>query len=99
MRIRCLPGRPRRGGRTVILAAQVALYGGGQAVAPPDTQLAAGTTQLVEMDNSTMSVWSKSGTRLASADLNAFFAVPTGLSFTDPRVLYDAGSGRWFASG
>src|ERR1700730_15635596 len=95
------PVAPRQlGGFPVMsLAAQVGLYPTDQAVAPPDTQLAAGPTQLVEMNNSTMSVWSKSGTRLATSDLNAFFPVPTGWSFTDPRVLYDAGSGRWFASG
>jgi hypothetical protein len=81
------------------LSAQVLLYGPGQSVTPPDTQLAAGPAQLVEMDNSTMSVWSKSGSRLASADLNTLFPVPSGFSFTDPRLLYDAGSGRWFASG
>jgi IPT/TIG domain-containing protein len=77
---------------------QASLFGD-QAVQPPDTQLAAGLTQLVEMDNSLISVWSKSGTRLATDDLNHFFAVSPGLSFTDPRVLYDAQAARWFASG
>jgi len=70
-----------------------------QFVTPPDTQVAAGPNHLVEMVNSSGSVWDKSGTLLKLFDLNAFFAVPTGYSFSDPRILYDGGSQRWFASG
>ena len=80
------------------LAGQNALFSD-QAVQPPDTQLAAGPTQLVEMDNDLMSIWSRSGTRLATADLNSLFQVSPGFVFTDPRLLYDQQSGRWFASG
>ena len=78
---------------------QVALFGSNQSVAPPDTQLAAGPTYLVEADNSTLSIWSKSGTLVAWHDLNVFFTVPSGFVFSDPRILYDAESGRWFLSG
>jgi hypothetical protein len=70
-----------------------------QFVTPPDTQVAAGPNYLVEMVNSSGSVWDKSGTLLKLFDLNAFFAVPAGYSFSDPRILYDSGSQRWFASG
>ena len=70
-----------------------------QFVTPPDTQVAAGPNHLVEMVNSSGSVWDKSGTLIKLFDLNAFFAVPTGYSFSDPRILYDGGSQRWFASG
>jgi hypothetical protein len=70
-----------------------------QFVTPPDTQVAAGPNHLVEMVNSSGSVWDKSGTLLNLFDLNAFFAVPPGYSFSDPRILYDSGSQRWFASG
>jgi hypothetical protein len=81
------------------LSRQVALYGSDQAVEPPDTQLAAGTTYLVEADNSALSVWTKSGALVMTRDLNAFFTVPAGYSFADPRILYDSESSRWFLSG
>jgi hypothetical protein len=81
------------------LARQVGLFGPSQSLEPPDTQLAAGPGALLEMVNDTGSVWSKTGTLLEVFDLNKFFKVPGTQSFSDPRVLYDAASGRWFASG
>jgi IPT/TIG domain len=66
---------------------------------PPDTQLAAGPADLMEMINDVGSVWSKSGSLSRSFDLNTFFKVPSGQTFSDPRVVYDAPSGRWFATG
>jgi hypothetical protein len=78
---------------------QELLYPTDQANQPPDTQLAAGPTSLAEADNSTLSVWSKSGVFLTSADLNVFFGAPPGYDFSDPRLLYDPESGRWFLSG
>jgi hypothetical protein len=81
------------------LSEQIGLYGSDQSLQPPDTQLAAGPTAIAEATNDTLSVWSKSGTLTAAADLNAFFVVPSGQSFTDPRILYDAQSGRFFLSG
>lgn len=53
----------------------------------------------MEPVNSTVRVWSKTGTALVAADLNTFFTVPSGYSFTDPRVAYDASTGRWLLSG
>lgn len=70
-----------------------------QAVQPPDTQLAAGPTYLLETLNDSGSVWTKSGGLVTSFDLNTFFPVPFGYSFSDPRDLYDPLSGRWFVSG
>lgn len=66
---------------------------------PPDTQLAAGPTYLLELVNDSGSVWDKSGNLVRTYDLNAFFPVPAGYSFSDPRVLFDLSSQRWFASG
>jgi hypothetical protein len=74
-------------------------FGIGQDVTPPDTQLAAGPTNLLETLNDSGSVWSKTGGLLRSFDLGKFFSVPTGSYFSDPRVLYDAPAGRWFISG
>ena len=77
---------------------QLAL-GSDQFVTPPDAQIAAGPSQVVEMVNSSGSVWDKQGHLLKLFDLNLFFKVPTGYSFSDPRVLFDQVSQRWFASG
>jgi len=70
-------------------------------VSPPDTQVAAGPTELVEMVNVTLSTWDKSGRRTSGpASLDSVFDVPPGLDFTDPRVVFDpANGGRFFASG
>jgi IPT/TIG domain-containing protein len=71
-----------------------------QFVAPPDTQLAAGDGYLVEMVNDSGSIWTKKGALVNKVfDLNVFFMVPSGQTFSDPRVVYDTLSGRWFASG
>jgi hypothetical protein len=102
------PGAPRTAQQAMVPPAfagmsytrQVNALGRAHAIWPPDTQLGAGPTQLVEMVNDTASVWSKTGTRLSNAsDLNAFFDVPYGYYFSDPRVLYDPVSSRWFSSG
>ena len=78
-------------------------FGNDQAVEPPDTQLAAGPYNLLEMVNSSGSVWSKNPSPLpgpqAQVDLNVFYGVAgTPYSIGDPRVQYDVGTGRWFAS-
>ncbi|MGH7776339.1 MAG: hypothetical protein ACREPI_04075, partial [Candidatus Dormibacterales bacterium] len=79
------------------VSAQIAQLGSDQSVAPPDTQMAAGPNYLVEALNASLSIWTKAGAPVGTpSDLNTFFAVPTGYHFTDPRVLYDALSGRWF---
>jgi hypothetical protein len=80
--------------------AQVSWYGSAnQNVAPPDTQLGAGPDNLVEMVNSSGSIWSKAGTLQSHFDLYPFFGVTGSGSFSDPRVQYDDSSGVWFASG
>ena len=81
------------------LNSDIAAHGSDQNVAPPDTQLAAGPSDLVSPVNNTLWVWSKTGIARGSLDLNTFFAVPSGYSFTDPRVAYDATTGRWLLSG
>jgi hypothetical protein len=83
----------------VTLSQQANALGNDQAVTPPDTQVAAGPQSLLEMVNSSGTVWTKSGGLVKIFDLNSFFKIPSGYTFSDPRVLYDALSGRWFASG
>src|SRR5262249_3417464 len=81
------------------LSQQLSLLGSDQALQPPDTQLAAGPGVVLEATNDSLSVWSKTGSLLAWADLNAFIGVPSGFLFSDPRLLYDSQSGRWIVSG
>jgi Abnormal spindle-like microcephaly-assoc'd, ASPM-SPD-2-Hydin len=78
---------------------QISAFGSNQDVTPPDTQLAAGPTSLLETLNDSGSVWSKAGGLVEAFDLGVFFQVASGSYFSDPRVLYDAPSGRWFISG
>lgn len=78
---------------------QVAEFGQGQSLEPPDTQVAAGGTYLVEMDNATSSIWQKNGAKVNAFDLHSFFGVPSTEQFTDPRIVFDTESQRWFASG
>jgi len=81
------------------LVQQYNAFGADQNLSPPDTQVAAGPSVFVEAVNSNMSVWSKTGTRLSLVDLNRFFNMPTGYSFSDPRIVYDAPTARWILSG
>ena len=92
-------GTPAAGFPVMDLHRQETLYPTDQASQPPDTQLAAGPASLAEADNDTLSVWSKTGAFVASADLNTFFSVPPTYDFSDPRVLYDLESARWFLTG
>ncbi|MGH9302245.1 MAG: hypothetical protein ACRD0E_10215, partial [Acidimicrobiales bacterium] len=71
---------------------------GGNATEPPDTQVAVGPNQIVEMVNSTLAVFDRSGHQLLAKDLNIFYGFPPAYSQTDPWVLWDPNSGRWFAS-
>ncbi|MFI5460268.1 MAG: hypothetical protein ACHRXM_33035 [Isosphaerales bacterium] len=74
---------------------------------PPDTQGAAGPTQLVETLNGTVSVFSKIGSLLSQTTLDSFFNTAltaggggsvTSNSF-DPRIAYDEQSQRFFVAG
>lgn len=61
---------------------------------PPDTQVGVGPGHIVEAVNLEMRIWQKDGTLVSSTDLNNFFGTSAQLS--DPKVRYDALSGRWF---
>ena len=73
--------------------------GRGQVSGPANTQIGVSPTQVVEVVNANMSVWTKSGARVGTDDLGLFFSVPPGFVFADPNILYDSVSGRWFLSG
>jgi hypothetical protein len=71
---------------------------------PPDTDGAVGPNHVVELINGAYAVYNKSGGFVASLGLDAFWAAanvtPSGAFPTtfDPRVVYDPGTKRWFAS-
>ena len=64
---------------------------------PPDTQVAVGPSEVIEMVNNSASIWSKSGALVAQLDLNTLFGIPE-LVGSDPRILYDAAAGRFYAT-
>ena len=80
------------------LASGISALGASQNAEPPDTQIAVGPDKVLEMVNNNMTTWSKAGARLSIADLQAFYPVPGGFTITDPRVIFDASSGRFIAT-
>ncbi|MCI4342181.1 MAG: hypothetical protein L3K11_07410 [Thermoplasmata archaeon] len=65
--------------------------------APPDVQVAVGPSHVVEMVNTEGKIWTKAGKVVKSFTLAKFFI--TGTDFiSDPKVIYDNQSGRWFAT-
>ncbi len=65
--------------------------------APPDVQLAAGPSQLVEMVNLEGAIYDRQGITNQTFGLSTFFRTGTD-SLSDPKILFDDFSGRWFAS-
>ncbi len=70
----------------------------GFSITPPDPQLAVGPDHVVEMVNIIGRIFDKDGAVLDTFVLADFFAVPNGYHDTDPKIIYDAFSGRWFAT-
>ncbi|MEU3778535.1 hypothetical protein AB0F11_36105 [Streptomyces sp. NPDC032472] len=67
-------------------------------ITPSDTNLAVGPTYIVQFVNTSGQFYDKAGNAVGSPfDLGAFFGFAAD-SGGDPRVHYDAGSGRFFAS-
>lgn len=70
---------------------------------PPDPSIAVGPDSIVEVANSSLSIWSKNGTLLTPklSDLNSFWIAKSDantFAASAPTVLYDPSSGSWFAS-
>jgi len=67
---------------------------------PPDVQVAAGGGYVMEMVNLAERTWRTSdgaAVEVQTQDLGSFFGSGSD-RLTDPRIIYDAVSGRWFAS-
>ena len=66
---------------------------------PPDTWVAAGPNHIVHATNDGIRVTDRNGTVLRDYFLWDFFLEPAGqVVSSDPRVIYDAPSGRWIAT-
>jgi hypothetical protein len=67
---------------------------------PPDVQLAAGPTYVMEMVNLDGAIYTKSGSLVREFGLEQFFSPSKTsiVSMSDPILTYDSQSGRWFAS-
>src|SRR5437016_5212662 len=79
-----------------------ALNGGGFFI-PPDQGSAVGPNHYMEMDNLVTTVFNKNGSvALPRQTLNTFFANAgvsgLGNNLSDPRLIYDQASQRWFAT-
>lgn len=64
---------------------------------PPDVAFSAGPNDTFEMVNLEGEIWSKAGTSLSTFSLASFFGTSTD-QLSDPRIVYDPLSGRWFSS-
>jgi hypothetical protein len=76
-------------------------FDGGSYV-PSDAQIAAGPNSIIEMINAAVKIWIRSGCCFAGASIpisaNEFFNVSANDKLSDPRILFDAISGRYFAT-
>jgi hypothetical protein len=73
------------------------LYGGGGFV-PPDTQIAAGATFVLEAVNSLGAVYNMVGAFQANLNTTACTTNSSTDRVSDPRVFFDPTLGRWFIS-
>ncbi len=70
----------------------------GAAVLPPDPNLGVGPNEIFQMVNQVGRITDKSGSPNSAStfDLATFFSI--FFQGSDPRIIYDAVSGRWFAT-
>ncbi len=65
---------------------------------PPDTIIAVSPNYVVEMVNSTMYVFSLTGSVLGSYNSATFFGSVSGWYLSDPQIRYDSVDSRWVAT-
>src|SRR5262249_27637671 len=73
----------------------------GNNLEPPDTMGAAGQQHFVAFNNGNFSIFNKNGTLVSQVSDTTFWTTALGASpggLSDPRILYDPASQRWFAS-
>jgi hypothetical protein len=86
-------------GKEALAPALVAKFAGIQQTAfrPPDCTIAAGNNEIVVGVNTTMAIYSKSGTLTRTMGFDSLFSpvIPTGARIFDPKIIYDHYSQRW----
>ncbi|HMC68257.1 MAG TPA: hypothetical protein VKJ07_03805, partial [Mycobacteriales bacterium] len=75
-----------------------AIYGTPLGILPPDNNLGVGPDHIFQIVNIVGRTSDKTGGAATTFDLNSFFALDFLYSESDPKVVYDASSGRWFAT-
>ncbi len=65
---------------------------------PPDVQLAASSKHIMEMVNLNIEIYNKQGGSVSSPSMSSFFSTGFFDTISDPKVLFDLQSNRWFAS-
>src|SRR5258708_5518323 len=64
---------------------------------PPDTQMAAGQNEVVEVVNSEVFVYSRAGALLTSYPLSNIFQPPTqSVGLSDPKIVFDPTTGDYY---
>ncbi len=84
----------------ISLTDEVNAFNGGDV--PPDTMGAIGPSHFVQIVNGAVAFFNRAtGQRTAIVSMDSFFAIPSAgvpnVYSSDPHVLYDRRSGRWFA--
>ena len=64
---------------------------------PPDTQIAVSTNFIFEAVNLEGRIWTKGGSLVKTFTLGSLFGL-SGSNLSDPKIRFDAGSGRWFVA-
>lgn len=98
-----LPGDLVTGPQVVTVDKKVSGVGGTSpnpcGCSPPDVANAVGTSNVMEFVNLAGKVWNKAGTVLKNTfSLSSFFLLPSTDFLSDPYVIFDSISSRWFAS-
>jgi hypothetical protein len=86
-------------GREALAPGFLASFAGIQQTAfrPPDCTIAAGNNEVVVGVNTTMAIYSKSGTLNSTFGFDSLFSpvIPAGARIFDPKIVYDHYSQRW----
>lgn len=70
---------------------------GGEPI-PPDVSLAVGPDHIVQMVHSAMKIWNKDGTEVTTVYLDDFFSQDENHILSDPTIIYDNETERWFSA-
>jgi len=65
---------------------------------PPDISIAVGKDHIAQVVHSSIQIWNKNGLTLEKKLLHDLFNISKDHYITDPMILYDNSSDRWFAT-